>query len=105
MANLDDAKVQKRLRLQLLEWLGVLAIYGFNSSSYDINIIKKYPPQVLKHSKKHGNVSKCEKPWINSIEGELDRNIEQCEKIERYNVDGYDEESNTIYDFLGCFFH
>ena len=42
---------------------------------------------------------------INSIEGELDRNIEQCEKIERYNVDGYDEESNTIYDFLGCFFH
>ncbi|EGF76579.1 hypothetical protein BATDEDRAFT_28413 [Batrachochytrium dendrobatidis JAM81] len=61
MANLDDAKVQKRLRLQLLEWLGVLAIYGFNSSSYDIDIIKKYPPQVLKHSKKHGNVSKCEK--------------------------------------------
>ncbi|OAJ45177.1 hypothetical protein BDEG_28338 [Batrachochytrium dendrobatidis JEL423] len=61
MANLDDAKVQKRLRLQLLEWLGVLPIYGFNSSSYDINIIKKYPPQVLKHSKKHGNVSKCEK--------------------------------------------
>ncbi|OAJ32746.1 hypothetical protein BDEG_28631 [Batrachochytrium dendrobatidis JEL423] len=105
MANLDDAKVQKRLRLQLLEWLDVLAIYGFNSSSYDINIIKKYPPQVLKHSKKHANVSKCEKPWINSIEGELDRNIEQCEKIERYNVDGYDEESNTIYDFLGCFFH
>ncbi|KAJ8324716.1 hypothetical protein O5D80_006956 [Batrachochytrium dendrobatidis] len=51
MANLDDAKVQKRLRLQLLEWLGVLPIYGFSSSSYDINIIKKYPPQVLKHSK------------------------------------------------------
>ncbi|KAK5666526.1 hypothetical protein QVD99_006598 [Batrachochytrium dendrobatidis] len=105
MANLDDAKVQKRLRLQLLECFDVLPIYGFSSSSYDIDIIKKYPPQVLKHSKKHGNVSKCEKPWINSIEGELGRNIEQCEKIERYNVDGYDEESNTIYDFLGCFFH
>ncbi|EGF78307.1 hypothetical protein BATDEDRAFT_26890 [Batrachochytrium dendrobatidis JAM81] len=105
MANLDDAKVQKRLRLQLLECFDVLPIYGFSSSSYDIDIIKKYPPQVLKHSKKHGNVSKCEKPWINSIQGELDRNIEQSEKIERYNVDGYDEESNTIYDFLGYFFH
>ncbi|OAJ40356.1 hypothetical protein BDEG_24101 [Batrachochytrium dendrobatidis JEL423] len=51
MANLDDAKVQKRLRLQLLECFDVLPIYGFSSSSYDINIIKKYPPQVLKHSK------------------------------------------------------
>ncbi|EGF82115.1 hypothetical protein BATDEDRAFT_87127 [Batrachochytrium dendrobatidis JAM81] len=105
MANLDDAKVQKRLRLQLLEWLGVLPIYGFSSSSYDIDIIKKYPPQVLKHSKNMEMYPNAKSFEINSIEGELGRNIEQSEKIERYNVDGYDEESNTIYDFLGCFFH
>ena len=23
----------------------------------------------------------------------------------RYTVDGYDEETNTVYEFQGCFFH
>ena len=69
IANLEDEKVRKRLRSQLLDWLDILPVYGFNSSSYDINVIKKYLPQVLmKHNKKHGNVSKSEKLWICSIE-------------------------------------
>jgi hypothetical protein len=81
ISNLEDEKVRKRLRSQLLDWLDVLPVYGFNSSSYDINVIKKYLPQVLmKHNKKHGNVSKSEKLWIRSIEDELGRNIEQKDR-------------------------
>jgi hypothetical protein len=103
ISNLED---ENRLRSQLLDWMDVLPVYGFNSSSYDINVIKQYLAQVLmKHNKKHGNVSKGEKLWIHSIEEELGRNIEQNKRIGRYNVDGYDEETNTVYEFLGCFFH
>jgi G:T-mismatch repair DNA endonuclease (very short patch repair protein) len=40
-----------------------------------------------------------------SIEEELGRNIEQNKRIGRYNADGYDEETNTVYEFNGCFFH
>jgi hypothetical protein len=62
---LEDEKLRKQLRGQLLEWLDALPVYGFNSTSYDINVIKKYLPQLLmKHNKKHGNVSKSEKLWI-----------------------------------------
>ena len=71
------------------------------SEGDDINVIKKYLPQVLmKHNKKHGNVSKSEKLWIRSIEEELGRNIEQNKRIGRYNADGYDEETNTAYELL-----
>jgi hypothetical protein len=106
ISHLEDEKIKKRLRAQLLEWLDILPVYGFNSSSYDINVIKKYLPDVLmKHNKKHGNVSKAEKLWIRSIEEDLGRNIEQNKRIGRYNVDGFDKETSTVYEFNGCFFH
>ena len=41
ISNLEDEKVKKRLRSQLLDWLDVLPVYGFNSSSYD-NIFHKF---------------------------------------------------------------
>ncbi len=41
---------------------------------------------MKRHNKKHGNVSKCGKLWINSIEEEQGRNIEQNKCIGRYNV-------------------
>ena len=41
MIHLEDEKIKKRLRAQLLELLDILPVYGFNSS-YDINVIKKY---------------------------------------------------------------
>jgi hypothetical protein len=59
----------------------------------------------MKHNKKFGNVSKSEKLCIHSIEEELGRDVEQNKRIAPYNVDGYDEESNTVYEFHGCFFH
>ena len=103
---MEDEKVKKRSRSQLLDWLDVLPVYGFNSSSYDINVIKNYLAQVLmKHNKKHGNVSKSEKLWIRLIEEELGQNIERNKRIGRYNADGYVEKTNTAYELDGCFFH
>jgi hypothetical protein len=26
-------------------------------------------------------------------------------RIGKYNIDGYDSETNTVYEFYGCFFH
>ena len=56
----------------------------------------------MKHNKKHGNVSKGEKLWIRSIEEDLGRNIEQNKRIGQYNVDGFDNETSTVYEFNGC---
>jgi hypothetical protein len=106
ISKLEDEKIKKQLRAQLLDWLDVLPVYGFNSSSYDINVVKKYLPQMLmKNTKKHGNVSKSEKVWIRSIEEELGRNIEQNKRIEKYIADGFDQETNTVYEFNECLFH
>ena len=45
------------LRKDLLNWLDEMPVYGFNSNSYDLNVIKKYSPQILaKQSKKQGNI-------------------------------------------------
>jgi hypothetical protein len=96
----------KRLKSNYVDNCLIGCVYGFNSSSYDINVIKKYLPQVLmKHSKIFGNVSTSEKLWIRLIEEELGRGVEQNKRIAPYNVDAYDGESNTVYEFRGCFFH
>jgi hypothetical protein len=106
IAKIEDEKIRKMLRKDLLNWLDEIPVYGFNSSSYDLNVIKKYLPQLLaKQSRKQGNISKSEKLWIHSIEVELGRNLEQNKNINKYNVDGYDKETNTVYEFNGCLFH
>jgi hypothetical protein len=82
IADLKDEKTKKQLRGQLLDYMDVLPVYGFNRLSYGINVIKKYLPQVLmKHNKKFGNVSKSEKLCIHSIEEELGRDVEQNKRI------------------------
>lgn len=53
ISHLEDENIKKRLRAQLLEWLDILSFYGFNSSSYDINVIKKYLPDVLMKHKRN----------------------------------------------------
>jgi hypothetical protein len=89
--------VLRQKYLQQLEWLDVLPVYGDISSSYDINVVKKYLPQILmKNTKKHSNVSKNEKLWIHSIEEDLGRNIERNKKIEKYNAVGYDIETHSL---------
>ena len=103
--NLNETKSRK-LCTQLMDWIDTLPVYGFNSSSYDINVVKKYLPHILiKNSKRNGNISKKEKQWLQTIENQLQRNLEHNRKIERYNVDGYDRVTNTVYEFNGCFFH
>jgi hypothetical protein len=38
-------------------------------------------------------------------QSELNRNLIENHRIRGYNVDGYDNETNTIYEYYGCFFH
>ncbi|CAF3781358.1 unnamed protein product [Rotaria socialis] len=104
--KLNEAKSRKLLCTQLMDWIDTLPVYGFNSSSYDINVVKKYLPHILiKNSKQHGNISKKENQWLQTIENQLQRNLEHNKKIERYDVDGCDKLTNTVYEFNGCFFH
>ena len=79
--------------------VGHNASLGFNSASYDINVVKKYL------HKKYGNISKIEKQWIQTLETELGSKLEENKKIDRYNVDGYDKLTNTAYELNGCYFH
>ena len=50
-------------------------------------------------------MSQREKQWIQTIETRLNRTIERNKKIDKYNVDGFDETTNKVYKFNGCFFH
>jgi G:T-mismatch repair DNA endonuclease (very short patch repair protein) len=68
--------------------------------------VKQYLPNLLiKSGKKSGNISKKEKQWLSTIEAQLGRALDQNSKIHHFNVDGFDFESNTIYEFNGCFYH
>jgi hypothetical protein len=52
--------------------------------------------------------SKVAIKWIESISKDIQHaeNIgEYCIKGTKYKVDGYDEKTNTIYEFHGCFWH
>jgi hypothetical protein len=81
ISNLEDEKVRKRARSQILNWMDVLSVYGFNIHHMTLTPSKSiYHKSWMKHNKKHGNVSKCEKLWIHSIEEELGRNIVQNKK-------------------------
>jgi hypothetical protein len=60
---------------------------------------------LLKFQKNHGNISKAEKEWILSLNEKLSRTLIENYQICRYNVDGYDSETKTVYEFYGCFFH
>ena len=59
------------------------------------------------------NQSKMAIRWLNEINEQVDDepNFRWIyyksgeKKIENFYVDGYDEFSNTIYEFLGCLFH
>jgi hypothetical protein len=96
----------KQVRRKLFEWIDAIPVYGFNSSGYDINVFRKYLPKVLsKFQKNHGNISKAEKEWISSVNDKLNRTLMENYRIGKYNVDGYDCETKTVYEFYGCFFH
>ena len=69
-------------------------------------MIKKYLPNLLtKYGKKYGNISLSEKQWIQTIENDLQRSLEHNHSIGKYKVDGYDKQTNTVYEFYGCVYH
>jgi G:T-mismatch repair DNA endonuclease (very short patch repair protein) len=68
--------------------------------------VKRYLPKLLaKTGYKHGYISRAEKQWVKSVETQLNRKIETNYKIDKYKVDGYDPETNTVYEFNGCYYH
>jgi G:T-mismatch repair DNA endonuclease (very short patch repair protein) len=106
LSKLSNVNKRKQLTAQLFEWIETLPIYGFDSSAFDLNIVKRYLPKLLANTGyKHGNISRAEKQWVKSVETQLNRKIETNYKIDKYNVDGYDPETNTVYEFNGCYYH
>ncbi len=45
---------------------------------------------------------RCEIVFLNE---KLNRTLMENHRILKYNVDGYDSETKTVYKFYGCFFH
>jgi len=98
----QDEKVTTQVRRKLFEWIDAIPVYGFNSSGNDINVFQKYLPKVLsKFQKNHGNISKAEKEWKLSLNEKLNRTLMENHRILKYNVDGYDSETKTVYEFYG----
>ena len=90
-----------------------LALGVFNRSFPLPNLLGVEPVLGYNGFSKLKNQSKVAIRWLNEIneqigEGENFRWIYHKlgeKKIDNFYVDGYDESTNTIYEFLGCFFH
>lgn len=85
--------------------------YGFEHAHSNPLVRQKYyntnierygvkSPFCLKENRCSGTVSLMETKWLDSL------NISNRQfQIENYNVDGYDPVTNTVYEFLGDFWH
>jgi tRNA(Glu) U13 pseudouridine synthase TruD len=56
------------------------------------------------------NYSKKQMQWLKYLAHKHNLNIIHCLngnefKIDKYSVDGYCKETNTVYEFQGCYFH
>lgn len=107
LAQIEDHSIRKSLTRRLGDFLEELPVFGFNSGRYDLNVIKMYLPTLLleQTEKKYGNVSLKEKMWLQTVEAGLETELEHNHKLGRYIVDGFDPTTNTVYEYLGCFFH
>jgi hypothetical protein len=105
--QLEERKERINLMRKLLDWLESMPVYGFNSSAYDLNVVKKHLPNILikNAGKKYGNISMAEKKWIYTVEEGLGYKIEPNYRIKNYVVDGFDRQTNTVYEFNGCYWH
>lgn len=68
---------------------------GYKSTSVNA-AFKKLEIKPINHTE-----SLKEKEWLDS----LNLNLERQYKIENYKVDGYCKETNTVYEFLGDYWH
>eukprot|EP00158_Paraphelidium_tribonemae_P000621 Partr_v1_DN22998_c0_g1_i3_m42543 putative protein Hydra magnipapillata len=106
ISTVSDKVTRKDLWVKMIKWIEEVPVYGFNSSAYDLNVIKRHLHHLLTSNKrKYGNISRKEKLWLNSVEEELGRKLEENVQIEKYRVDALDRETNTVYEFNGCFYH
>ena len=90
-----------------------LALNVFNRFFPLPNLLGVEPVLGYNGFSKLKNQSKVAIEWLNEINEEIGggENFRWIyhkfgeKRIENYYIDGYDESTNTIYEFLGCFFH
>lgn len=106
----DRTKINK-LQDDLIRYIEDVPIYGFNSSLYDTNVVKRYIWTSLARYKQNcdnGNSSRFEVEWLNWLKKDKGyKHLETQKKIVggRERTDGYDAATNTVFEALGCFFH
>ena len=99
-----DKSTRKDLWAKMIKWIEEVPVYGFNSSAYDLNVIKRHLHHLLTSNKrKYGNISRQEKLWLRSVEEGLGRKLEENVQIGKYRVDALDRVTNTVYEFNGCY--
>ena len=60
--QIDERKERIYLMRQLLDWIESMPVYGFNSSAYDLNVVKKHLPNILiKNAAKNMEISLWQK--------------------------------------------
>ena len=79
-----------------------LALNVFNQLVPLPNLLGVEPVLGYNGSLKLKNQSKIAIRWLNEINEQVN---EGEKRIESFYMDGYDESTDTIYEFLGCFFH
>ena len=106
LSLLEDDFKRKYLMRRFIDWVEEIPCYGFNSGKYDLNTVKEYLPQLLlNNKKKFGSISKKEKQWLKTVENDLGYGLQHNHWLSNFNVDGFDKETKTIYEFHGCYFH
>ena len=60
---------------------------------------------VIKNTKFLINKSKKELQYLDHVKEKTDITLKRQHKINNHYVDGFDEKNNTMYEFLGCFWH
>ena len=59
----------------------------------------------MKKFKDAEQLRKWHAEWLDWLEQNENRKITRQYQVGKYFADGFEQESNTIYEFLGCHFH
>ena len=106
----EEDKVDK-LCSRLIQYIEDVPVYGFNSSMYDTNVVKRYIFKSLRrYQQPNGsmNSSRFELEWLNyvkKIKGVTGLSYQTRVTGTRKKTDGFCKETNSAYEALGCFWH
>ena len=103
---------ENSIQLENNDPLGHITIASVCMTIYRSNYMPKKTIAIVPESFKTDNFSKMSIMWLNYLSNGI--NIkhsvnggekELCINNETYKVDGFCEETNTVYEFYGCFWH